>query len=244
MSLQNIADYEGAAKDRLSRSIYDYNASGACDEVTLRANALYYSQIYICPRVLVDVTTVDLSSQLLNRPLSVPILIAPMAAQKMVHPDGEIGITKVAKEFGAVMCLSTISSTQLEDVAKAMAAHEPGKKASGGLWFQLYVLKRRDITERLVRRAEAAGYNALCLTVDAPVSGKREVNARNRFIYPPGVVPENFKELFEEETAKTSVTDMNAFLATLFDSSVNWKDLAWLKSITSLPIILKGHTTR
>jgi len=116
----------------------------------------------------------------------------------------------------------------------------PEKSDVGGRWFQLYILKTRAITERVIKRAEAAGYSALCLTVDCVIAGKREANARNRFTYPHGIRPENYVQLYEEEKAKTTITDMNAFIINLYDTSIKWSDIEWIKSITSLPIILKG----
>jgi len=137
------------------------------------------------------------------------------------------------------MTLSSNTSVTIENVAKAMDTHLPDKKV-GGRWYQMYVLKNRAITESIVKRAEAAGYSALVFTVDCVVCGKRESTARIKFTYPDGVTPENFVELFETERKHSKFNDINDFLSSLYDHSLTWKEIDWLKSITKLPILLKG----
>jgi len=120
-----------------------------------------------------------------------------------------------------------------------MDSYLPEMRDVGGRWFQLYIFKRREVTEQLVKRAEAAGYSALCLTVDCVVGGKREANTRNRFAYPPDVRPENFAQFYEEEKAKSTITDTNFFILNLYDSAITWKDIAWLKKLQHYLLSLK-----
>jgi len=167
-----------------------------------------------------------MSLTLFGTRIDFPILIAPTAMHKMAHPDGEIATAKAAKEMGTIYTLSSLSTTSVEDVAKASNAPK---------WFQLYVLKERKVTEKLVRKVEAHGFTALCLTVDTPFLGRRENDIRNDFHLPSGL---NLKIL--EVDGAALPTGLNNYVAQQLDSSLDWNDLAWLRSITKLPVIVKG----
>src|SRR5262249_56543319 len=162
MDLVNIFDFEAAAQKKLPATAYAYYASGAWDELTLRENHEAYQRSMLKYRVLVDVSNRDLSTSVLGEQISMPIMIAPVALQKMAHRDGELATAAAAGAAGTIMILSTIATSSIEEVMKV---------ATGALWFQLYVYKDRGVTRSLVERAEAAGYRAIVLTVDPPLLG-------------------------------------------------------------------------
>jgi 4-hydroxymandelate oxidase len=225
-----VDDFEAAARERLPRMVFDYFAGGAGDEWTLRENRRAFDRWVFRPRTLVDISARDLGTTVLGQPVPFPILIAPTAFQRMAHSDGEMATARAAASLGTVMVLSTIASTSLEDVATA----------GGPRWFQLYVLKDRDLTAELVRRAHANGYTAIAITVDAPTLGRRERDERNRFTTPTEIRLANLhmREMPEAE-AGSSLTKQFADV----DPSVTWEDLAWLRSLSPLPILLKGVMT-
>jgi 4-hydroxymandelate oxidase len=228
----NIAGYERLAEAKLPRAVYDYYAGGAEDESTLRANRTAFERYALRPRVLVDVSTVDLRVRLLNDEIRLPLLLAPTAFQRLAHTDGELATARAAAAAGTILVASTLSTCTIEEIASA------GDGAP--LWFQLYVFRDRAITEALVRRAEAAGCTALCLTASVPVQGNRERDAHNRFHLPAGVEMANFRGLPQASFPAVEGSGLFAFIAAEFDPSLTWESLAWLRSITSLPIVVKG----
>lgn len=228
----NLSELEALARERLSRDAYDYYASGAQDEVTLRENRAAYERLTLAYRVLVDVSRRDLSATVLGQPVAMPILVAPTAFHRLAVPEGEIATARAAGAAGTVMILSTLSNTPVEEVVAA---------ASGPVWFQLYVYRDRRATEGLVRRAEAAGCRALVLTVDAPYIGRRERDVRNRFHLPPGLSVANMLPVgYGDLPQATADSGLAAYVSALLDPSLSWKDVAWLRSITHLPVLVKG----
>ena len=225
----DISDYERLAPAHMSKMAWEYINGGAVDELTERWNHEAYEHIRLRPRNLVDVSHLDTRTTLLGRELAFPILLAPTAYHKLAHPEGELATVAGANAAGATMVLSTYSTVSLEDVAAA---------AKGPLWFQLYVQPNRDFTRELVHRAEAAGYQALAVTVDAPVLGKRYRELRTKFTLPPGVERENLKGL-AIATGGQRPTESDIYSATL-DPKVTWKDIDWLRSLTRMPVLLKG----
>jgi 4-hydroxymandelate oxidase len=211
---------------------YDYFASGSGDEVALRRNRDAFDRVTLRYRVLRGVGVPDTSVELLGRRHVMPVVIAPTAFMCLAHSDGEIAVARAAAAAGVTQGLSTLSTRSLEDVARAA----PGPK-----WFQLYVFRDRSLTESLVRRAEDAGYEALVVTVDAPVLGTREADVRNRFSLPPGMFPEN---LMNEETrrvlASGEASGLAQYFAARIDPSLTWADIDWLRSMTRLPVMVKG----
>jgi isopentenyl diphosphate isomerase/L-lactate dehydrogenase-like FMN-dependent dehydrogenase len=228
----SLFDYERVASARLSQMTADYFASGADDGVTLRRNRDALERLALRYRVLRGVGVPDTSIELFGRRLSMPVLVAPTAFAKLAHGDGELAIARAAADAGVTQVLSTLSSYSLEAVAAAAPAPR---------WFQVYVFRDRAITESLVRRAEAAGYDALMMTVDAPVLGSREADVRNRFSLPDGVFPEN---LVTEADRRLRSGGQDSGLAQYFaqhiDPTLTWADLEWLCSLTSLPVLVKG----
>ena len=228
----NLCDLEERARAVLPQMSYDFYASGANDEITLRENRAAYERIKVLPRMLIDVSARDMSTTVLGEPVSMPILIAPMALQCLGHPDGEIATTKAAGAAKTLTTLATLATTSIEEV---MAI------ATGSVWFQLYVFRDRALTASLVQRAAAAGCKAVVLTVDVPVPGKRERDVRNRFTLPEHLFLKNLWPAGLEKLPK-DVADsaMAAYTAANFDPALTWKDVEWLAQLTSLPILVKG----
>jgi len=171
----NINDLRELARRRLPRIVFDFFDGGAEDEVTLRDNRAAFERIRIAPRVLRDVAKVDASTEILGGPSKYPLVIAPVGGIGMGWPGGDLAIARAAAAFGIPCTLSTAATATIEEVAD---------KAPGRLWFQLYVLHDRAFTDRLVERASAAGYEALVVTVDLPVGGKRERDTHNGLALP------------------------------------------------------------
>lgn len=232
----NISEFETLARERMSRQAFDYVAGGADDEITLAKNRAAFERITLHPRVLVDVSTVDTSTEVLGQRISFPVLVAPTAFQTLAHPDGELATARATSAAGTIMIVSTLASFRLEDIAAAA----PGPK-----WFQLYCCKERAATQQLVERAETSGYDAICLTVDVSRLGRRERDLRNQFTLPPEVVPRNFEDAANlsefPQTERQSL--LTAYVADLLNDSLTWDDVAWIRSITKLPVILKGILT-
>ncbi len=221
----NTFDYEQAAQAKIPEAFFGYYAGGAADEITLRENRTAFNRIKLRPRVLTNVNHRTLATTILGHATAMPMIIAPTAMAQLAHPEGEVAIAQAAKNAGIIQCLSTLSNASLEEVAAVGAAN----------WFQVYVYKDRHITQCLVERATAAGYQAIVLTVDLPVPGVRENILRTGLQLPPGLTLKNF-EAFHNTQAATILPYVNA----QFDPSLTWDDLTWLRSITPLPVWVKG----
>jgi 4-hydroxymandelate oxidase len=227
-----IADLAALAESKLSKMAWDYYASGADDEVTLRRNVEAWQRLSLHYRVLVDVSARDLSTTVLGTKIAMPVVVAPTAFHKLAHPDGEVATVRGAGEAGTVMILSTLSNSRIEDVVAA---------ASRPVWFQLYVYRDRSRTEALVRRVEAAGAQALVLTVDAPLLGRRDRDVRNRFTLPEGLGLANVDgDVIAARPGEIAESGLAAYFASLLDASLSWHDVAWLRERTRLPIVVKG----
>jgi len=211
----NAHDYETLARERLNENAWEYFRGGAGDETTLRENRIALERWKLQPRVLVDVSTVDTSTTVLGAPVSAPILVAPVALQKLAHPEGEAATARAAAAEGSIMILST--SATLRPGAVADAA--PGASQ----WLQVYVFRDRAVTQALIDEACEHGYRALVLTVDTPILGRREGAVRIGFH-----IPDEF------EVAGDIFDDI--------DPSVSWRDLEWLAG-HRLPVVLKGVLT-
>ena len=238
----NLFEYETLAKQHLSQMALDYYASGAWDEITLRDNRAAFERYKLCPRMLVDVSQRDLSTKILGQTLPLPILIAPMAFQCLAHPEGEIATAKAAAKLGSTMILSTLATKSIEEVANASPITNYQLPITNyQLWFQLYVHRDRGLTKALVERAYKAGYQALCLTVDAPVLGKRERDTRNQFALPAGMELANLTPLSDLEIGyKPGESGLFAYFLEQLNPALTWKDLEWLQSLSPLPLVVKG----
>ena len=228
----NLAEFEHAARARLAGEAYDYYAGGANDEVTLRRNREAWGERALYYPVLRDVSSRDTSTVILGEKISFPVMVAPTAFHRMACAEGECAAARAAGRAGTVMVVSTLSTTTIEDIAAA---------ATGPLWFQLYVYKDRGATTALIQRAEAAGCRALVLTVDAQVWGRREADVRNNFKLPDGLTVANLADYAKEMfPAGIPGSGLAAYVSQMLDPTLNWKDLAWLRGQTKLPILLKG----
>ncbi|MBI3894642.1 MAG: alpha-hydroxy-acid oxidizing protein [Acidobacteria bacterium] len=224
----NLFDYESLARERLSEMAYGYIASGAADEITLRRNRECFDLIRLKPRVLVDVSQVDTRLELLGQTLDFPILLAPCAYHKLFHPEGEVATAHGAEIAGAVFVVGTFSTVAIEEIAQSTAAR---------LWFQLYVNPDRGFTQEMVERAEAAGCQALCITVDTPILGTRDREKRSGFHLPAGMERANLKQL-GAETSRAQHHGQGAY--SLLDAALTWDKVDSIRSFTKLPVILKG----
>ena len=228
----NVDEVEALARRRMRPADYDYYAGGAEDESTLARNRAGFSRYALLHRVLVDVDRVDTSTEILGSAVQTPIAVAPTAYHCLVDPEGEVATARAAGAAGSLMVASTLATKSLEEIAEA---------ATGPLWFQLYVDRDRGITERLIARAEAAGYRALALTVDTPRLGRRERDLRRKFSLKPGLGLANLmSEGGDDLTRWEKYGSMAAYASALLDASLTWESIAWIRSLTRLPIVLKG----
>lgn len=223
------------AQSVLDANAWAYFSGGAGDEITLRANRSAWDAQLLHPRVLQPLAGGHTRVELLGRTLAHPILLAPVAYQRMAHPDGELATAYAAAALGAGMVLSTQSSTALETIASAVLAEH----SRGPLFFQLYLQDDRGFTLELVQRAEQAGFEALVLTVDAPTNGARDRERRANFRLPPGVSAVNLAGL-KPPPASALQPGQSALFDGLLAHAPTWDDVAWLQAHTRLPVLLKG----
>ncbi|MBI5104561.1 MAG: alpha-hydroxy-acid oxidizing protein [Solirubrobacterales bacterium] len=227
----NVRDVERLAEDRLQSGPLGYYAGGAGDERTLRDNEAAYARRRLRPRVLVDVSEVSTATTVLGQEVAMPVLVAPVALQKMAHPDGEPGMARAAADAGTIMCVSTLATSTPREVCDAA----PGAPR----WFQVYVLKDRAVSRALVDEAVDCGYRALVLTVDAPRAGRRERDLRTGFTVPPGIEMPGV-------TAAAGTSQLTpAEFFSLVDTSLTWADLERLAAECDVPVLVKGvHTAQ
>ncbi len=235
----NLEEFERLAAERLPRMAYDYYAGGARDEVTLRKNRAAYEALELRYRVLRDVGDRDLSISLFGRPVSMPVLLAPTAFHRLACDEGEVATARAAADAGTTMILSTLSTRRMEDVAAAQMAAS-GEAHVHPPWFQLYVYRDRGATEELVRRAEAAGFGALVLTVDAQLWGVRERDVRNQFALPENITMPNLSGGKTTLGRVEGNSGLAAYVDEMFDPSLTWGAIEWLAGITDLPVLVKG----
>ncbi len=222
-----LADFEGPARERLHPAAWSYYANGAGDEATVRENLSAWDRYHLRPRILVDVEAIDLRTTLLGRRVSLPIGIAPAALHGLAHVDGECATARAAASAGILQVVSTVASRTIEDVAAAAP--------EGVRWFQLYVQRDRGVTRELVQRAEAAGYEALALTVDLPVLGYRDDVLRVAF--DPG------RGAYANLPARTTWGGEIDDILDLRSVALTWDSLAEIRSWSKLPLVLKGVLT-
>jgi isopentenyl diphosphate isomerase/L-lactate dehydrogenase-like FMN-dependent dehydrogenase len=221
----NVADYEREAERVLDPGAFGYFAGGAGDELTLRDNVEAFSRWHLRPRVLVDVGEVTTAATVLGREVSMPLLVAPTAFQRLASPEGELATTRAAESAGTVMCQSTLSSVTPDE----LAAVAPGAR----LWFQLYWSRDRAFTAGLLAAVVEAGFEAVVLTVDFPAAGRRERDLRAAFALPDDLATPNIPGSLERR-------DFHASLGEIADSTLTWRDLEWLQERCPLPLLLKG----
>ena len=246
----NVDDLRAAAKRRLPSGVFDYIDGAAEDEVTLAANAAAWRRVELAPRVLRDVSKVDLSTTLLGRPVPAPLALSPIGFARIAEPQGELAAARAAAARGLPYTLSTLGTRSIEEVAAV---------STGPKWFQVYVWRDRGLVRDMVERAAAEGYEALLVTVDTAVFGRRERDVRRGFTLPPTIGlatlvdgmkhpswtwaflrggPITFSNVAGSSTG--TAVSLSDFVNSQFDPSLAWRDLDWLRGITDLPVLIKG----
>ena len=245
----DLADLRRAARRRLPRPVFGYVDGGSDDEVTLRANRSALRRWRFRPRVLRDVADPDLRVSVLGSEFAAPIGLAPTGFTRLVHQAGELAVARAAAGRGLPYCLSTVGTTTIEDVAGT---------GLRDLWFQLYVLRDRDIARELIERAAKAGYRALEVTVDTPVSGRRTRDLRNGLTMPPMLTPRAMLEVaarpgywmsllrgpalryasFRPPAPESGTTI--ADIISMFDPSLTWEDIDEIRALWPGSLLLKG----
>ncbi len=250
----NIGDLREIARRRLPRAVFDYVDGGAEDEVTYRRNAQDFHNWEFVPTVMRDVSVIDTSAEVLGKATPIPLILAPTGFTRIVDPQGELSVARVAKERTIPYSLSTLGTRSIEEVAEA--------GAGGRNWFQVYVWKDRGLVQNMVERAKESGYEALCITVDLVVTGRRERDVRNGLTLPPklgpvmilqgalkpgwtwrflNAEPITFANVagFHEADGSTAVA-LSSLVHDQFDAGLSWKDLEWFRSLWDGPIVIKG----
>ncbi len=226
-----LREFEAAGRECIDPVYFDYIAGAARDEVTARANEDGFARLSLLPRVLRGSDKRDLSVELFGSRADMPVFLSPTAFHKLVDVDGELATARAAAAAGAIMIAAMAATVSVGDTTAA--GHEAVPEGRPDVWFQMYIQPDRDVTEMLVQRATDAGCTALVVTVDSPVLGVNERNRRNGFHdLPPGMACENLRNLLGNEPGNVRQIAMSAEL--------HWEHLDWLRSITSLPVILKG----
>ncbi|XP_010222185.1 PREDICTED: hydroxyacid oxidase 2 isoform X2 [Tinamus guttatus] len=230
MAMVCLSDFEVYAKKYLPKTTWDFFAAGADDGTTRDDNILAYKRIRFRPRVLRDVSVMDVRTKLLGTEISFPVGIAPTGFHQLACPDGEKSTAR-AKAMNVCYIASTYSTSSLEEISAAAP--------SSFQWFQLYIHRNRAVSKQLVQQAEALGFQGLVLTADLPYTGKRRDDVRNGFRLPPYMSLKNLEGAFEGDDCSEYGLPPNSL-----DPSVTWNDIHWLQSLTHLPIIIKGILTK
>lgn len=231
-----VDEFESLAHGSLAPDVWDYVAGGSGTESGIVANRVAFNQLALRPRCLVDVSRCEVATSLLGARLAAPLGVAPMAYHCLVDPDGEVATARAAGEAGLLFVVSLFASRTLEEIAAA---------ATGPLWLQLYWLRQRSMLRDLIGRAETAGYRAIVLTVDAPRVGRRLRDLRRGFAVPAGISAVNLDASVMAGVHRTHVgqSALERHSREQFDPTLSWKDLAWLRANTALPLVLKGLLT-
>jgi L-lactate dehydrogenase (cytochrome) len=257
MHAASVEDLRRLAKRRLPGGVFDYIDGGAEDERTMAENSAAFHRIGFHPRVLRGVGEPDPSTTLLGRPLPLPLVLAPTGFTRIADPDGELAVARAAARAGLPYTLSTLSTRSIEEVAEA---------SGGPKWFQVYVWRDRGLVKEMIGRAASAGYEALVLTVDTAVLGRRERDVRRGFSLPPkiglgtladGAVhpgwtwrflrsePIRFANVQESAGVSdgTTAVTLSDYVNTQFDPGLSWRDVEWMRSQWHGPLVIKGIQT-
>jgi 4-hydroxymandelate oxidase len=221
----NLFEFEDVARARLPKAEYDYIAGGATDEISVDRNRRAFASWALRPRVLRDISVLDLSTTVLGTKVKLPVLIAPCGGHKKAHADGEIATYRAAAACGTVLTVSANSSTSFEDLSKA---------ATGHLWIQMYPFRDKQLNQEWLDRAKGAGYKAVVVTLDSQWPPKRERNIRNNYRRTRGV---NYPKSGAETPQPAGRAGEGS------DPAATWKDLEWIKSASDLPVVAKGVMT-
>ncbi len=229
-ALGSVADAERAAATVLPADVWDFVAGGSGRETTLEANRVALDRVFVVPRVLCDVSACDTASTLLGRPVAQPLAVAPVAYQRLLHPDGEDATARAAAAAGVPLIASTLSSVPIERIAAA----------GGTVWFQVYWLRDTPAVLDLVRRAEDAGCQAVVVTVDVPWMGRRLRDIRNGFALPPHVRAANLGPTGAAHQQQAGASAVAAHTSQAFSPALTWQSIETLRRHTRLPVVLKG----
>jgi 4-hydroxymandelate oxidase len=234
ITFTNLDSLELLARERLEPMLFDYIAGGAGDEWTLHENRAAWARFALLPRMLRGVGGRDLSTTVLGAPVSFPVLVPPMGFHGLCHADAEEATARASAAEKTVFVASTVSNRTMEAIAQA--------GEGGSRWFQLYVYRDRAITRSLVERAAAAGYSALCLTVDTPLAGLRERDRRNQLRMPAHLELANFPSTHTamHHTGGGAGSSLAAYIHSQWDPTLTWSDVDWLRSISPMPVVVKG----
>lgn len=248
----SVLDLRAQAKKRIPRAVFDYADRGSYDELTINANRRDLDAIRLRQRVMIDVSAQRTQTSVLGEQVAMPVIIAPTGLTGLFHADGEAHGARAAKRSGIPFCLSTMSILSIEDVAEM---------AGAPFWFQLYVMRDREFTASLIERAKAAGCPALVLTLDLQVQGQRHRDVKNGLSVPPKLTASNaldlatkpgwalsmlgarrksFGNLAEQLEKAGNLETLSQWIAQQFDPSLNWADVAWVRSLWPGKLILKG----
>jgi 4-hydroxymandelate oxidase len=229
----NLFDYEREAEKRIPPSHWGYIAGGANDEVTIGANRAAFDRILIRYRTMVDVSSRNLATTVLGVPVSMPVIVAPTAMQKLAHPDGECATARASRAAGTLMITSTTATTRLSDVIAA---------SPGPMWFQIYLYQDREKSKALIQEAVRSGYTGLVLTVDAPLLGRRERDIRSSFTLPSHLTIANAADagMAVVPEASAEASGLMLHFRTLHDAALVPKDISWVREVSGLPVIVKG----
>jgi 4-hydroxymandelate oxidase len=232
VSAVNLAEFEALARKRLAKDVFEALSGGSDDEVTLEENVAAFRRMSMIPRVLRDVTDRKTNTTVLGQAIAFPVLLAPIACLRRFDSEGELAVVRAAASAGTVCIVSTGACYGFEEIAKS---------AEGPIWLQLYAYRDKGITQSLVQRAETAGYKAICLTVDVPLSGRRERDYRNQYFYPREMLYRNLKGLgIKGLTPRLDDAQLHEISRRELTVALTWDYLDWLKSVTKLPVLLKG----
>lgn len=225
----NVADFQELAKATLPPATYDYITSGSTDEVTLRDNVAAFQRLRLLPPLLTGVAEVDTATTVLKQPIALPILLAPVAGQSLYHPQGVLASARAAASAKTILGVSSSVGHSVEEVASA---------SSGPMWFQLYMPKDRAVARRLVERAERAGFKAIVLTVD--LGERKDADKRNRFTLPEPTLRKHLRDIGFDLSERMTYEQLLAFNDQAWDLTLSWNAFDWLRSITKLPLLVKG----
>ncbi|KAG0167500.1 hypothetical protein DFQ28_001707 [Apophysomyces sp. BC1034] len=226
--MYNTFDFESVAKSVLRPEAWAYYSSGADDEISMRENHTAFHRIWLRPRVMINVKNIDMTTQMLGTKVSMPLYITGTALGKLGHPDGELVLTRAAAHTNIIQMIPTLASCSFDEIRDAAQPQQDQ-------WLQLYVNADRAISEKFIRHAESRGIKGLFITVDAPQLGRREKDMRSKYA---DAAPDEMEDngISRDEGAAR-------YISTFIDPSLNWDDLPWFRSITKMPIILKGVQT-
>ena len=242
-----IQDFKEIAARKVPKAVYDYVEGGAHQEVSLQRSADAFSRVEFQPNVLCDISKIDTTVEIFGKRISIPVIFAPTGYTRLMHHSGEIAVAEIAKKNNLIYCLSTMGTTAPDELALAVP--------NARLWFQFYLMKDRDASVKMIQRAQKHGFEVLILTVDTPVSGIRARDIRNGLTIPPRI---GIKTLFDMakkpqwwlNLLTTAPLEFAAFrgyneplaqiAAKIYDSSLNYDDITWLRTVWNGPIIVKG----